>query len=254
MINRRLSLLRAVARNKPMKFNRATVRSNFSAAKKGAEEVQDEFQATKVSRIQRGSNRRMRLKPVMRLQPESKFVYRTNSSTALTNGTPVVIDLINTLRSVDNEDGRIGDKILVKTILSRVQLAYPTSAVLGESSVVRAILVYDRQSNGATIDVPKLLEDPARALSPLNSDNAGRYKILWDKIVPLVADTNKTLQLITQNNIYKMGLNVNYNTALAEITAVQRGNIALVLLLNVATSNTTPPTFQYDIKITYQDI
>lgn len=249
MVKKTLKMLRGIARNKPLNFNKSVVKSNFSRA----EEIQDEHQATKVSRVQKGE-RRLRRVPVYRYAPETKFKIVEQALTNLGTTAVVVADCLNMTRGTDNENSRIGDKILVTSILSRFVVTQPVGNALGQSMMARVMLVYDRQSNGATIDVSKLLQNPNDSFSALNSDNTGRYRIIWDKIIGLVSQTTSNSKPVTQNNYYKTGLPVNYNANNGTVVDIQKGNIALVAFFDAITTITAAPQIQAMIKISYKDI
>jgi len=223
-----------------------------ASQKQVAEEIQDVNQSTKVSRRQRGE-RKPRMLPLYAPPIESKF--QVVASTVNQGDTAAAIDLINTIRGTDNEGNRIGDKFTVMSILSRIIVSQPIGNALGTTYNHRVMLVYDRQSNGATIDLPKLLEDPGDELSALNSDNAGRYRIIWDKIFTTTSGTEHQAILITQNNSYKTGLPVTYNGTAGTIADVQRGNLALVHFYNAVSATGEPgvPSINYMIKMTYKD-
>lgn len=237
------------------------VTSNYNRA----EEVQDQYQATKVRRTTKG--RRLRLRPVMRLQPESKFKLTQGSNGAVSTveaGGWTVASLVTMQRGTDNENARIGDKIIVKSILSRLYVSMPRIPIILASdvdvfvgsAVCRVMLVYDRRSNGATVDLAKLFQTPNRILSPLNSDDSGRYKIIFDKIFTLVQNTENHAVLITQNNIFKNGMQVEYDANAGDITDVESGNFAIVYgcLPSTATALVATPVITYDFKINYQDL
>lgn len=224
------------------------VKSNFSRA----EEIQDEFQATKVKRMVRGERRRKKI-PLYVFPPEAKQ-YRNNGVVAMTvNNLTQIVELTQFIvRGTDNNT-RIGDKINIKSILSRISVESPAANNIGDNCSVRVMLIYDRQSNGAVAEIAKLLQDPTQVYSPLNSDNSGRYRVIWDKIFMCMTDTSKNNVLITENNIFKTGLPVRYDANAGAITDVEHGSLTLLATYNPRNVMTTAPNIVWDMKVTYYD-
>lgn len=250
------SAISSLSKNKRTRMKKAVRDAVSAPLKKNAEEQQDEYQATKVVRTQRGE-RRLRRVPVYNYVPETKF--KINSADLgtipLDSSAIATQNLIIMNRGTGNQDARIGDKIQVSSILSRIALGMDASVAPGISHVVRVMLVYDRQSNGANVDTAKLFQTNS-VYSPLNSDNAGRYRVIWDKLVVLNSQSSSQAVLITQNNIFKNGLPVHYDADTGAIANIQKGNIALVYMYDAIATTGTPaaPKISYDIKISYKDL
>jgi len=85
-------------------------------------------------------------------------------------------------------EGRIGNKIFVKSVRLRGQVGFPRKAnesQLHSADVVRLILFIDQQTNGLEVDSNTLMHGASagnRAVHTFQSVNhMGRFRVLWDK-------------------------------------------------------------------------
>ncbi len=80
------------------------------------------------------------------------------------------------------ESTRIGRKCTIKSISMRMLFSLPslTTPVGPVSSMIRVLLVLDKQCNGAAPNVTDLLET-ANWLSHNNLANKGRFRVLYDR-------------------------------------------------------------------------
>lgn len=100
------------------------------------------------------------------------------------------VGLINSSAAGTDIFNHIGRKTNTKSIQLIGQFWTAETAVAASSCVFRCLVVYDRETNGATPDFNLILQDnsasPASAYvlpyAPLNLNNRSRFKVLYDKI------------------------------------------------------------------------
>lgn len=214
--------------------------------------VEDEYQATKVTRRTKGEKSRRKKVPLYGFPPEAKSL-SASGTVALTTTLAQIAEFTAAITRGTDSINRIGDKINLRAILSRITISSPAANGLGDNCMVRVMLVYDRQSNGAVADLGKLLANQTVAQSAMNSDYAGRYRVIWDKLIPIISDTSKNNVMFSNNNVFKTALPVSYDASAGAITDVERGSLTLVAMYQVADTMTTAPNIYYNIKLTYYD-
>jgi len=89
-------------------------------------------------------------------------------------------------------EGRIGNKIFVKSVRLRGQVGFPkksNESAIHSADVVRLILFIDQQTNGAVVGSNTLMHGASagnRAVHTFQSVNhMGRFRVLWDKTFAL---------------------------------------------------------------------
>ncbi len=141
------------------------------------------------------------------------------------------------------ESARIGRKINVTHVGWRFDLKLPATATATDTSdVVRLILYWDKQANGATAAVTDILET-ADYQSFNNLSNSGRFKTLMDKTYHMDSpagsgrgstDTLSYGEAETGGSFFKrLDIPVEYSAAAGAITELNSNNIG-VLALTVA--------------------
>jgi len=89
------------------------------------------------------------------------------------------VTLINGVAQGTDVNNRIGRKFLMKSLLWRFRIGVnPAANSLG--NIVRLLIVYDAQTNGALPAVTDILS-AADVLAPMNLNNRDRFKIICDK-------------------------------------------------------------------------
>lgn len=117
---------------------------------------------------------------------DSNNISSAVSSAAAQATTQVVC--LNTMAQGTDFTGRVGRKILAKSVLLDAEI-YPvmTTSTGGFADIVRCIVFWDYQSNGkTTFPLSDLLLDQGatpltNTTSPINLQNRDRFKILFDK-------------------------------------------------------------------------
>ncbi len=122
------------------------------------------------------------------MDSELKFFDTAIALTPVTT-TGTVIASLNLVAQGTEEDQRIGRSIDVGELAFRYSLSLPltaASATLPDGDTVRRIVFLDRQTNGAAAAVLDILQT-ADIHSFLNLSNQGRFTILIDEVMDMVA-------------------------------------------------------------------
>lgn len=142
------------------------------------------------------------LQLTMAKRSELKYYDNTSSNIALLPNAPVFLGLCSVNNGTDDEE-MIGSRIVVKSIWVKVYLnevsSYDTyPAMTAGDELVRVMVVWDKQWNGASSLLPSdLLEDystvsfnpPFNVFSFINRFNKQRYEILHDEVLQYENDT-----------------------------------------------------------------
>jgi len=107
---------------------------------------------------------------------ELKFVDEAILGVPVATGT---VTLINGVAQGTDVNNRIGRKFLMKSLLWRFRVGLNTAAS-SPGNVIRLLIVYDAQTNGALPAVTDILT-AADVLAPMNLNNRDRFKIICDK-------------------------------------------------------------------------
>jgi len=176
--------------------------------------------------------------------PEKKFIdsggfftYAASAGTTITTvGTPTM-QLLNGLVQGTDSVTRIGRKIMMKSIQIRNAIG---KAVQTSSSIIRTIVFYDTQTNGAAPVVTDLLQASTLAtyiVSPLNLNNRERFRILWDKTDVVGADGADNA-IVYQDYYKKLNMAVIFNASNAGTVAdIQTGSVYALTMGTLPTAN-----------------
>lgn len=108
--------------------------------------------------------------------------------TAVGAGAAGSVVLLSGVATGTDFTNRVGRKILMNKFLFRAS-AYPISTTTSPiGDVLRLMLVYDTQSNGALPAIADVLQ-AASYQSPMNLNNRDRFKVLWDQFCSIGANT-----------------------------------------------------------------
>lgn len=152
---------------------------------------------------------------------------------------------------------RIGRKIITKSILLRVaiypNLANPTS----DGDIVRVMLLYDTQSNGALPTYTTILASPTAAyIQPINLNNRDRFRVLSDSHYAVEAFDAASSALTTGApkprllRLYKkVNLETIYSGTNNTIADISSGSILLFFI------SQKPGCYQYEsvVRIRFAD-
>lgn len=132
---------------------------------------------------------------------EKKFLDTFVSSDITTDVNPSVTP-INLLAAGTDANQRIGRKVEIKSIQVRSDIKMKD---VGTAQFGRFMLVYDKQTNGATPALTDILDtgsSPTPTTALLNINNRDRFAVLYDDII----EFDNVLRDCYANKVYKKGL------------------------------------------------
>lgn len=179
------------------------------------------------------------------LNVEYKFHDVQTTGTAIST-TPTITQLSN-IANGDTAETRDGNSIKWTRFTSHGTLSINGSAT---RSYVRMLLVLDTQTNGAIYSAGDILKDITAddaIVSLYNLDNRQRFKILYDKVVKLAANT---ISVRTFKINKKFSLRQIFNADAAAITSIPTYSLSLYFVSNEATN--TPTLTMYN-RLRYLD-
>lgn len=172
------------------------------------------------------------------------FKYDISSSASPSWGGTVVA--LTNIAQGDTDATRTGNSIYVRQLMLRTTVTYNTAAAAPIR--VRLLLFIDSQQIGdfppAGTDVLEWTGVANAPLSPLNSDTAGRFKILRSRIMTVYADKPIALN----NWLVKLRHHVRYNGSTS--SDIQKGGIYLLIVSN---RNADVPNVESCIRVSYHD-
>ncbi len=169
----------------------------------------------------------------------------TQATDVAFNSTPTVIQLSN-LVTGDTNNTRDGDKVMVTSISFRWFFQRHASASV---TIARIMLVQDKQTNGSEFDPSDLLQDGSvldAIVSPYNTDNNHRFRVLYDKIIPpnnYAMDHRKWFK--------KVRIPLTYDNSAGTIADLTQNSLALVIMSDEATNT---PVLTYNVRLRYEDL
>lgn len=163
--------------------------------------------------------------------------------------TPGPTFLLNGLVPDATATGRIGRKILMKSLLLRAELRLASTSTQGGYG--RYLVVLDKQANGeapAVLDI--LLADAMQ--SPMNISNSNRFRILAEGFFT-EASSNGTYTSEGVEVYKELNIPVQYNTGTAgTIADIATGSVYILFAQN-GTIGTAAPTVVWRSRIRYTD-
>lgn len=190
--------------------------------------------------------------------PELKFLdtYLTAQSLGTTVAgsevDPATFLCLNAIAQGDGESNRDGRQVVVKSINIRgdvSQTAIQDQADARASTVVRLLLVKDKQTNGAQLNAEDVLLDTSGldVHSHRNLQYEQRFEVLWDKTIQLDFTTSQSDGVNTAStagqkkpfHIYKkLDMPVNFTDTTAVVGSIADNSLHLIALATVAGSCT----------------
>jgi len=131
---------------------------------------------------------------------EKKFVDFGDYTTSFPIYQAMEIALLNGTLTGSGFFNRIGNKITLKSVHIKAKISprLPVSAPPGRNQMIRCMLIYDRQTNGAYPTLSTILADYDRGgtsatgiLSGMNPNQTGRFVILREHFVQLMNVNNE---------------------------------------------------------------
>lgn len=140
----------------------------------------------------------------------------------------------------NSQSEKEGLKIVIKSIQYRFQLKLPSTTVVADATdVLRAILVRDKQANGALPTVADILNG-TDIMNHKNLENSNRFVTLFDKTISISSmggfgdgTTNATLPNTKSWSYFKkMNLPIQYNNSATTgvITTINSNNLVLMFI------------------------
>lgn len=147
----------------------------------------------------------------------------------------------------DDIGNRAGDLIRPRNL--RIRAEFRNSQGVFSSFTARVIIFQDTMCNGSTPAVTDLLS----TASPLSGWNpttkqASRFKVLYDRVVTPVAQTDKELVYVTAD--ITMGGVIHYLGGTAAAGSQGRGSLFALFIADTALANTYQFAWSYDFVYT----
>lgn len=151
------------------------------------------------------------------------------------------VALLNPISIGDNNSERNGNSILSKYLFGRLEFAKNPSST---QTFIRIIIFNDKQQIGDTPPAVTDVLSSASTLSPLNSFQSGRFKILKDMKISL--DVNKTI------SSYKISVRLPFHSKYNGTTGldIQKNGLYILMISNEPTNT---PSYSYDLRYSFYD-
>lgn len=144
----------------------------------------------------------------------------------------------------DGDSARTGNSILARSVNIKGVLKYNSVGTVF-AQPCRLIVVIDTQQVGDASPTVATVLEQATTYSHINSDTAGRFKVLYNRVYNLNSGTAAAIPF--QINI-PMRHHVRYNGTLS--TDIQKGGIYFLYMSN---ESSTYPTMDYECRLSYHD-
>lgn len=199
------------------------------------------------------------VKRTLAQQLENKYFNVVAAATPVSNLRTIV--QLNMIAQGIGASNRIGDVIKMKMIDMYFDFYYTVAGRRSATTTdyVRAILIYDRQTTNSLPAPGTILQNEVAAISyqsQMNVDNIKRFKVLYDRILPLTVQQTNTgaaadafgVGNYFRKRVYLKNLVQQYNGGGAVVSNVVKGALYMIL----ACSNTEVIT-NYQTIVYYED-
>ncbi len=169
---------------------------------------------------------------------ELKFLDRTIPTLTV----PIAGSVVNILPLLIPENtspsGRIGRKIVVKSIGFRMHITLANST-LPDHDLLRIIILIDKQCNGAQPAVSDILQNANTATAFYNLQNSGRFEVIFNKYYNLFsrAGAGNTAGGLLYggdtkfiHGYFKCNIPIEYNASTGAITEIRSNNIVMIAI------------------------
>ncbi len=161
--------------------------------------------------------------------------------------TTASITQLTNIAQGDTTVTRDGSSCKIVSLMLNYFITMHASAI---ESIMRVIVVHDRQTNQAIYAAADLLHDTSinDALnSPKNLDNDRRFSILYDRCHSLssAGTTIKNFKFYR-----KLALRIRYDNAAAAITSLTQNSLSIFLISNEATNT---PSINFFLRLRFVD-
>lgn len=199
---------------------------------------------------------------IKRIQSKQELKHIDTYQAGVSIPTAGVLQLLNGVIEGDSSVTREGNDITLTSVQFRLQ--FSTNAADLSSMLVRMIVFYDQQANGAAPTVATLLDTSVITpiyLAPYNHNYQKRYRIVYDKLITATPQTVNTTVggVTTLNNPIervikkkrKLGRVVKYNdNNTATITSIVTNSLYVLYLSD---NNTNQPTVFAGYRVYFKD-
>lgn len=178
----------------------------------------------------------------------------TTTNTTLTQGvgtwtTPGATFLLNGLVPDSTASGRIGRKVMMKSIYIRISFELQAASVGG--SPLRCIVVYDKQANATAPAVTDVLVTDAH-ISPNNISNRDRFVTVFDQMIDTVSVNNN---FSASSSLYKkINLPIQFNAGTAGTIADITTGSLYIMFSQTSGITTSGPIVRWYARIRYSDL
>ena len=143
---------------------------------------------------------------------------------------------------------RDGSKVKLTSIL--INIFAEVNATAG-ANALRVMLVHDKQTNQAIYSLSDLLDDSSvtdNLVSPLNTDNGFRFRVLWNRKITLDQDGSTSKKFLKFYR--KLNMRMRFDGSTPSIADITSGSLSLVFIANASTNG---PTVAYNSRIRFVD-
>ncbi len=185
-------------------------------------------------------------KKVQRMnRPEKKQAIQQATDTTMSDA-GTIVQLCN-MQEGDTNQKRDGGQVRFVSATLNYLVQRNASA---DTSVVRIMLIQDKQTNGAIFALSDLLFDATivdNIVSPLNLNNARRFKVLYDKQHAVAANN----RVVLRKKFLKLNIPVRYDANAGLITDLTQDSLALVFITD---EPSLVPVITYNVRLRFTDV
>lgn len=188
------------------------------------------FRRRRVVRRRRGrssktSTRAIALKALRAVDQEVKFIDVFGDNFITSNGS---VTLLNLIPEGTSDNQRVGNSAKLHSVRLQMEMR---SDPLAASSLLRVLVLIDKQPNGAFITLADIFEDTANAtrtiLSPIQMNSSKRIRVLRDRLFAL---NSTTRNILTSKMFIRLTLQPRWVGAASGIANLETGALLLILL------------------------
>lgn len=187
---------------------------------------------------------KMGAKALSMLNVEYKCHDVSFNNTAVTQ-TAIITQLTNVPQG-DSSQSRDGSQLKI----TRNVLRYSICGGAVADTLVRCMLVHDKQTNGAIYAIADLLQDSSVIdiiNSPLNLDNKYRFRVLYDKVHKL---SNASQNAIAVSKVLNLSQRIRFDGTDTSITDLTSSSLSFVMCSNQGAS---PPNLALFNRLRFVD-
>uniref|UniRef100_UPI0040474672 hypothetical protein n=1 Tax=Aliarcobacter sp. TaxID=2321116 RepID=UPI0040474672 len=157
--------------------------------------------------------------------------------------------ILNLVVAGDDEANRTGNKVLMKSISTKL-VVYPGSSQTVDNAFLRAMIIYDKAPNGGFPTQANLLT-PSSVFGRTPTYYYDRFTKIWDEMIP-VGDVSKNTGPQVFNIYKKLSLESVYSGSAGTIADIQTGGLYFIVLGNTATGTNAAPVIEASHRLRFQ--